>query len=195
MTLPSASTSTDAPASSQVGWAYSIIATPLALSQILNPSAELLVDRVYGFGVREARLSAFAAGYFFWDAYVSAQHINTQGLGFFLHGAGCCIAFMCTLTPFLLYCGPNFLIVSVLAGLGRCQRKLTSLYALSGSSRLCRSSWEPIRRRVQLLTEPPHSFLNLHWYLDKFGMTGSTLQLINGGFLLCVLSKQLHDSS
>lgn len=29
-------------------------------------------------------------------------------------------------------------------------------------------------------------FLNLHWYLDKFGMTGSTFQLINGAFLLSV---------
>lgn len=31
---------------------------------------------------------------------------------------------------------------------------------------------------------PTHSFLNAHWYLDKFGMTGSTAQLVNGVFLM-----------
>lgn len=126
-----------------VGWAYSIIATPLALYLILHPSPEIIKDQVYGFSIREARLSALATGYFLWDLSVSAMHIQTQGLGFFLHGAGCFLAFLFTLKPFLMYCGPNFLI------------------------------WE-------LST----IFLNIHWYLDKFGMTGSTFQLINGFFLL-----------
>lgn len=46
------------------------------------------------------------------DTIVSAKHMNTQGLGFFLHGAGCGTAFLFTLKPFLMFCGPNFLIVS-----------------------------------------------------------------------------------
>ena len=66
---------------------------------------------MYGFSIREARLSALATGYFLWDLSVSAMHIQTQGLGFFLHGAGCFLAFLFTLKPFLMYCGPNFLIV------------------------------------------------------------------------------------
>ncbi|KAK4701617.1 hypothetical protein P7C70_g4614, partial [Phenoliferia sp. Uapishka_3] len=126
-----------------VGWAYSLVATPLALALILNPSKELLVDPLYGWAVREARLSAIATGYFVWDTKVSAQHIGTQGLGFLAHGLGCGAAFAFTLRPFLLYCGPDFLI------------------------------WE-------LST----IFLNVHWFCDKFQMTGSTLQLINGGFLI-----------
>lgn len=46
------------------------------------------------------------------DTIVSAQHMKTQGLGFFLHGIGCGTAFLFTLKPFLMFCGPNFLIVS-----------------------------------------------------------------------------------
>ncbi|KAM0754991.1 hypothetical protein T439DRAFT_284475 [Meredithblackwellia eburnea MCA 4105] len=126
-----------------VGWAYSILATPLALDLILNPSKEIKIDPLYGWAIREARLSAIATGYFIWDTKVSAQHINTQGLGFLAHGLGCGTAFAFTLKPFLLYCGPDFLI------------------------------WE-------LST----IFLNIHWFCDKFQMTGSKLQLVNGGFLL-----------
>ncbi|KAK4053481.1 hypothetical protein OIV83_001648 [Microbotryomycetes sp. JL201] len=100
-----------------VGWAYALVATPLAIAMIRKP--------------------------LFLDAIVSARHINTQGLGFFLHGAGCMLAFLYTLKPFLMFCGPNFLI------------------------------WE-------LST----IFLNAHWYLDKFQLTGSIYQLVNGAFLV-----------
>jgi hypothetical protein len=62
----------------QVGWAYAFIATPLAISLILNPSKEIVGDRLYGYGVAEGRLSALAVGYFIWDAFVSAKHIGTQ---------------------------------------------------------------------------------------------------------------------
>lgn len=54
------------------------MATPLALSMIWNPSKEIVADRLYGYGVAEGRLSAFAVGYFIWDAFVSAKHIKTQ---------------------------------------------------------------------------------------------------------------------
>lgn len=47
------------------------------------------------------------------DAFVSAKHVSTQGLGFLAHGAGCCLAFLFTLKPFLMFCCPDFLIVSV----------------------------------------------------------------------------------
>lgn len=46
------------------------------------------------------------------DAFVTARHIGTQGFGFFLHGAVCLVAFLFTLRPFVLWCGPTFLIVS-----------------------------------------------------------------------------------
>lgn len=50
----------------QVGWAFAIIAAPLAFSMIMNPSPEIVKDRVYGYGLAEGRLSAFATGYFVW---------------------------------------------------------------------------------------------------------------------------------
>ena len=55
-----------------------MIATPLAITLILNPSKEIVADRLYGYGVAEGRLSALAVGYFIWDAFVSAKHIGTQ---------------------------------------------------------------------------------------------------------------------
>ncbi|GAA5879991.1 hypothetical protein JCM1840_005283 [Sporobolomyces johnsonii] len=126
-----------------VGWVFSLVATPLAFHLIRHPSPELAQDPLYGSALREERLSAIAVGYFIWDAIVSFRHIRTQGLGFFLHGFGCCLAFLFTLRPFLLWCGPNFLI------------------------------WE-------LST----IFLNFHWFCDKFKMTGSKAQMINGVFLV-----------
>ncbi|GAA5950183.1 hypothetical protein JCM3765_004234 [Sporobolomyces pararoseus] len=126
-----------------VGWAFSLFAAPLAYHLIRNPSPELGFDPLTGSALREERLSAIAAGYFIWDTFVSALHINTQGFGFFLHGIGCLTAFSFTLRPFLLWCGPSFLI------------------------------WE-----VSTI------FLNMHWFLDKFNMTGSLAQMINGFFLV-----------
>ena len=58
---------TSAISTRQVGWAYSLVATPLAISLILTPSKELLVNPLYGWAVREGRLSAIATGYFIWD--------------------------------------------------------------------------------------------------------------------------------
>ena len=36
----------------------------------------------------------------------------------------------------------------------------------------------------QILFEISNPFMNTHWFLDKLDMTGSTLQLVNGGLLL-----------
>ncbi|GAA5982415.1 hypothetical protein JCM11641_006976 [Rhodosporidiobolus odoratus] len=93
-----------------VGWAFAIFATPLALHCLVDPSVELDLDPLYGSALREQRLAAIAVGYFTWDSIVTARHIGTQGLGFFLHGFGCFNAFLFTLRPFLLWCGPSFLI-------------------------------------------------------------------------------------
>ncbi|GAA5976959.1 hypothetical protein JCM10908_005692 [Rhodotorula pacifica] len=93
-----------------VGWLYAFIAEPIALHLLRHPSASLSADPLYGVALPEQRLSAIAAGYFVWDAFVTARHIGTQGVGFFLHGAVCLVAFLFTLRPFVLWCGPNFLI-------------------------------------------------------------------------------------
>ncbi|BGP14219.1 hypothetical protein JCM10213v2_002162 [Rhodosporidiobolus nylandii] len=93
-----------------VGWAYALVATPIALHCLLNPSIELDLDPLYGQALKEQRLSAIAVGYFTWDSLVTAGHIGTQGLAFFLHGFGCLNAFLFTLRPFLMWCGPSFLI-------------------------------------------------------------------------------------
>jgi hypothetical protein len=50
----------------QVGWAFAFFAVPLALYCLLNPSAALEVDPLYGISTRETRLSALAVGYFAW---------------------------------------------------------------------------------------------------------------------------------
>lgn len=62
-----------------VGWLFSIVAAPLAISHIRHPSLAVIKDPVYGFAEREARLSAVACGYFLWDTLVSAQNLSTQG--------------------------------------------------------------------------------------------------------------------
>ncbi|GAA5880421.1 hypothetical protein JCM3774_006444 [Rhodotorula dairenensis] len=93
-----------------VGWLYALMATPVALHLLRHPSASLSVDPLYGVALPEQRLAAIAVGYFIWDAFVTARHIGTQGIGFFLHGAVCLVAFLFTLRPFVLWCGPNFLI-------------------------------------------------------------------------------------
>ncbi|BGP06351.1 hypothetical protein JCM10049v2_002172 [Rhodotorula toruloides] len=93
-----------------VGWLYAFIATPIAIHLLRHPSPELDLDPLYGVALPEQRLSAIAIGYFIWDALVTFRHIQTQGLGFFLHGATCLVAFTFTLRPFVLWCGPRFLI-------------------------------------------------------------------------------------
>ncbi|GEM12621.1 TRAM/LAG1/CLN8-like domain-containing protein [Rhodotorula toruloides] len=93
-----------------VGWLYAFIATPIAIHLLRHPSPELQLDPLYGVALPEQRLSAIGIGYFIWDALVTFRHINTQGLGFFLHGATCLVAFTFTLKPFVLWCGPRFLI-------------------------------------------------------------------------------------
>ncbi|GAA5967725.1 hypothetical protein JCM8115_006913 [Rhodotorula mucilaginosa] len=93
-----------------VGWLYAFMATPVAIHLLRHPSASLAADPLYGVGLPEQRLSAIAVGYFIWDAFVTARHIGTQGFGFFLHGAVCLVAFLFTLRPFVLWCGPTFLI-------------------------------------------------------------------------------------
>ncbi|BGP30396.1 hypothetical protein JCM10296v2_002150 [Rhodotorula toruloides] len=93
-----------------VGWLYALVATPIATHLLRHPSPELDLDPLYGVALPEQRLSAIAIGYFTWDALVTFRHIQTQGLGFFLHGATCLVAFTFTLRPFVLWCGPRFLI-------------------------------------------------------------------------------------
>ncbi|GJN87095.1 hypothetical protein Rhopal_000040-T1 [Rhodotorula paludigena] len=96
-----------------VGWAYAFVAAPIALHLLRNPSPQVLADPLFGAALPEQRLSAIAVGYFIWDALVTARHISTQGFGFFLHGAVCLCAFLFTLRPFVLWCGPCFLIWEV----------------------------------------------------------------------------------
>ncbi|POY72708.1 hypothetical protein BMF94_4538 [Rhodotorula taiwanensis] len=94
----------------QVGWAYAFVAAPIAIYLLRHPSPALTADPLYGVALPEQRLSAIAIGYFIWDAFVTARHIGTQGIGFFLHGAVCLTAFLFTLRPFVLWCGPSFLV-------------------------------------------------------------------------------------
>ncbi|GAA6048981.1 hypothetical protein JCM3770_005424 [Rhodotorula araucariae] len=93
-----------------VGWVYAFVAAPLAWHLLRHPSKAVVQDPLAGAALPEQRLSAIAIGYFLWDAFVTARHVRTQGFGFFLHGAVCLCAFLFTLRPFVLWCGPAFLI-------------------------------------------------------------------------------------
>ncbi|GAA5840715.1 hypothetical protein JCM11251_004189 [Rhodosporidiobolus azoricus] len=168
-----------------VGWAFALFATPLALHCLRNPSIELDVDPLYGHAEREARLNAMAVGYFAWDAFVTAKHIRTQGLGFFLHGFGCFTAFLFTLRPFLMWCGPNFLIV--LGTLDHVRPLLPPLLLRLSPQLLLTDAPPPPPPPLS----PPRaksSFLNAHWLFDKLKMTGSLAQMING---LCLVTTYI----
>ncbi|GAA5902661.1 hypothetical protein JCM8208_007033 [Rhodotorula glutinis] len=93
-----------------VGWVYAFVAAPLAFHLLRHPSKQVVADQLTGVALPEQRLSAIAVGYFIWDSFVTARHIRTQGFGFFLHGAVCLCAFLFTLKPFVIWCGPAFLI-------------------------------------------------------------------------------------
>ncbi|ORY77825.1 DUF887 family protein [Protomyces lactucae-debilis] len=65
-------------------------------------------------------------------------------------------------------------------GFGFVFHGLASLQIFSFSYRPLLQYWGPIF----LAFEASTPFLNIHWYLDKVGMTGSRLQRVNGAFLL-----------
>lgn len=100
---------------------------------------------------------------------MTSLHIKTQGLGFFLHGAGCFCAFLFTLRPFLGWCAPNFLIVR---------------FAFPVSTLPFSSEGVLMLLNADVQWEFSTIFLNAHWLFDKLKMTGSKAQMVNGVLLV-----------
>jgi hypothetical protein len=120
------------------------------------------MERLWGYNGAAGMCQAFAAGYFLWDVVVSLSHLDVMGASSLVHAVS---ALGITSIGF----------VSDLLGGGLCpvcansrmQRPFANYYGLNF-----------------VLYELSTPFLNIHWFLDKFNMTGSTTQLINGILLL-----------
>ncbi|RPA98440.1 DUF887-domain-containing protein [Choiromyces venosus 120613-1] len=102
-----------------------------------------MLKRTFGYSEVQGAVQAYAEGYFIWDLFMSAWHLDIFGLGFLAHAASAVMVFSLGFRPFVNYWASVF-----------------------------------------VLFEISSPFLNIHWFCDKTGMTGSLTQLINGFFLL-----------
>ena len=109
---------------------------------------------------------SFALGYFLWDMFITAVHVNIFGWGMLAHAISAVLVFtfgyVSSSMPFGRPAG------KVVHGLTFClQRPYVSFYA-----------------PVFLLYELSSPFLNIHWFCDKLGLTGSMYQAVNGVLLV-----------
>jgi hypothetical protein len=115
--------------------------------------------RLWGYTPASGMVQGFAAGYFLWDLQISAQYMSLAGPSALLHAIGAlavtCIGFV----------SPPSTVRQ--QGLMNSQKPFGNYYGLSF-----------------VLYELSTPFLNIHWFCDKLGMTGSKLQLYNGIALL-----------
>ena len=116
--------------------------------------------RLWGYTPASGMVQGFAAGYFLWDLQISTQYISIAGVSSLIHAIGAlavtCIGFVCFQDCFLQ---SHTLTLH--------QKPFGNYYGLSF-----------------VLYELSTPFLNVHWFCDKLGMTGSKLQLYNGIALL-----------
>ncbi|KAG0137930.1 hypothetical protein HOY82DRAFT_575813 [Tuber indicum] len=102
-----------------------------------------MLKRTFGHSKTQGAVQAYAEGYFIWDLFISAWHLDIFGLGFLAHAASAVMVFSLGFRPFVNYWASVF-----------------------------------------VLFEISSPFLNIHWFCDKTGRTGSLIQLVNGFFLL-----------
>jgi len=102
-----------------------------------------MLKRTFEYSHIQGAVQAYAEGYYIWDLFMSAWHLDIFGLGFLAHAASAVMVFSLGFRPFVNYWASVF-----------------------------------------VLFEISSPFLNIHWFCDKTGMTGSLTQLINGFFLL-----------
>lgn len=114
-------------------------------------------------------VQGFSAGYFWWDVVVSLRDVEVHGWGAVMHAGSAVVVsglgFVGVSLPDIVFsCFGWFLRNETGANVfGACQRPFLNYYGLNF-----------------VLYELSTPFLNVHWFLDKCGMTGSRLQLING---------------
>lgn len=118
-------------------------------------------ERVWGYTGGNAMVQALAAGYFVWDLVVTSLNLDVFGLGTLAHA----------IAALLVY------------SLGFVRNP----YSISLTTDTNEEKQRPIVNSyscIFILWELSTPFLNVHWFMDKLNMTGSTAQLYNGIALL-----------
>ena len=121
----------------------------------MDPYSRLMV-----YSPEAGRVQAFAAGYFLWDLIVSLLYLPVLGIGSLVHA-------ICALGVTGLGFVSFFIIWEEHVSLTSGQHPFANYYGIN-----------------LVLYEVSTPFLNIHWFMHKVGLTGSTWQLING---LCLL--------
>jgi hypothetical protein len=118
-------------------------------------------ERLWGYTGASGMVQALAAGYFLWDLQVSLKFVDVLGASSLLHAIG---ALLVTTIGFVSISLTKIVLELILF---TSQRPFANYYGLNF-----------------ILYELSTPFLNIHWFLDKFQMTGSRLQLLNGIMLV-----------
>lgn len=113
--------------------------------------------RVWGYTGATGMVQGFSAGYFLWDLVMSAKDMDVHGPESVMHAAS---ALAVSLLGFVsvVYKTRTMLILTDFV-----QRPFCNYYGLNF-----------------ILYELSTPFLNIHWFMDKLDMTGTTAQLVNG---------------
>lgn len=121
--------------------------------------------RIWGYTGASGMVQSFAAGYFVWDFITTLSFFDVFGIGLLAHATSALLVYsfgyVSLRLPFVLLINPTLRADSLL------QRPFLNYYA-----------------SVFILYELSTPFLNIHWFCDKLGKTGSKLQLYNGIVLL-----------
>ncbi|KAL3898725.1 MAG: hypothetical protein SGCHY_002543 [Lobulomycetales sp.] len=126
-----------------VSFAHAVLISSLAFPMLLDPV--LAADPLFAHAPYPEFVIAIACGYFLWDMGICLYRLQSNGLGFLVHGVSCFFVFLLAFKPFVMFYGGPFL-----------------MYELSTP------------------------FLNLIWFCDKSGRSGSRLQLFSGISLILV---------
>ncbi|OCB84134.1 DUF887-domain-containing protein [Sanghuangporus baumii] len=142
---------------------HALTVIPLAFKSLYLPALD--ADRAFGWDPQYGTLAGIACGYFIWDTLESLWHFSD--ISFVIHGGHHQFISNSTLVGLefkrlLLHLGVACFFIYFLS--------FTPFIAYFGPRFLL---WE--------LSTP---FLNIHWFLDKMNLTGSTIQLVNGILLL-----------
>lgn len=114
-------------------------------------------ERVWGYTGATGMVQGFSAGYFLWDLVMSAKDLDVHGPGSLMHAASAVAVSLLGFVRAAVTCQWQNFTDPIR------QRPFCNYYGLNF-----------------ILYELSTPFLNVHWVMDKIGMTGSTAQFING---------------
>lgn len=166
----------------------SIVVCALAGYVILGDQQRMEMDwrgRIWGYTGAMGSVEGAAMGYFLWDLLVSVRYFDISGGSALFH------AISALLVTGLGFVSLPFLSPVLLVILCVTWESESTCYYTSYEGTEC---WliflfeqRPFANYYGLnfiLYELSTPFLNIHWFLDKLNLTGSTLQLVNAAFLL-----------